>query len=175
MVTLNGTTLTIPAGDTHRNNSISATATNNSLDEPDQQVKFTGTGESAAAFKDPAPVYLTILDDDTQPGTANPRLYVYPGTISENGGTARERAAYVIAIDNSNQNPDRQFKVNATVSGRTVKVGLATLAVTDDDGDAGASAMWASGRAFPIAGRPSLATDVAVAGLTIPSRRSPAT
>ena len=90
--TLSATRLTIDAGetssadaDTTAHRQVTLTAVDNTTDAPNRIVSVTGSASNAAVVADPAPVSLTIADDDNAPTVT---LSLSSASISENGGTA---------------------------------------------------------------------------------------
>ena len=72
--TRSGMTLTIPAEQTTSTGLVTVTATDNAMDAADKTVTVSATAMPGNTVTDPAPVTLTITDDDT-PGLriARPR------------------------------------------------------------------------------------------------------
>ncbi len=83
VVTLSGTTLTIPAGETaSTGGGISATAVDDNVASgADAAVTLTAT--APAGVTAPAPVTLSVAEDDAAPATV--ALSVHPTTVSEDG------------------------------------------------------------------------------------------
>ena len=89
---LSGTTLTIDAGetssadaDTTAHRQVTLTAVDNTTDAPNRMVSVTGSASNAGVVAGPAPVSLTIADDDAAPTVT---LSLSSASLSENGGTA---------------------------------------------------------------------------------------
>ena len=84
-------TITIPAGQTAGNRTVTVTAEDNDVDAPDLSTTVTAeaTNTSALGVSGPAAVALTIADDDAAP-TAS--LSLSDASIAENGGTAEVSA-----------------------------------------------------------------------------------
>ena len=89
---LDATRLTIDAGetssadaDTTAHRQVTLTAVDNTTDAPNRMVSVTGSASNAAVVADPAPVSLTIADDDNAPTVT---LSLSSASLSENGGTA---------------------------------------------------------------------------------------
>ena len=89
---MNRTVLTIPAGQKRAAQTITLTPVDNSVDGPDQEVVISATATNDHAIDQPSRRWLTILDDDTQPGQATLRLN-FSDTIDELNGTTQITAS----------------------------------------------------------------------------------
>ena len=112
--TLNGTTLTIEAGETESTGTVTITAHDDSVYGP-KTLTVTGTLTGSTDVAAPAAQTLTITDDETAPTLT---LTLDPASISENGGETTVTASL-----------DRQSSVPVTLSVSATPV---SPAVTDD-------------------------------------------
>ena len=82
--TLNGSTLTIAAGETSSSSTVTITAVNNLVNAPDKTVQVQGIATNTQGVTQPTAVELTITDDDEAPMVT---LSLSPTSISENAGS----------------------------------------------------------------------------------------
>ena len=88
-----GPTLTIAAGSTTSSGTVTVTAAADALDEPDQQVTISATAQNAMGVVAPAPVSLTITDDD-----APPSLSLAATAVSE-GDSGSRNLTWTVTLD----------------------------------------------------------------------------
>ena len=122
-------TITIPAGQTAGDRTVTVTAEDNDVDAPDLSTTVTAeaTNTSALGVSGPAAVALTITDDDAAP-TAS--LSLSDASIAENGGTSQ-----VSATLNRASSEDTTVTVTAVSGHYTVPSTLANRQITIDAGD----------------------------------------
>ena len=77
--------LTIAAGATTSTGTVTVTSVNNVVDAPDKTVTVSGTATNSQGVTAPAPVTLTIRDNDAEPTVT---LVLTPASIPEAGGTS---------------------------------------------------------------------------------------
>ena len=77
--------LTIAAGATTSTGTVTVTSVNNTVDAPDKTVTVSATATNTQGVTDPAPVTLTIRDNDATPKVT---LVLTPASITEAGGTS---------------------------------------------------------------------------------------
>ena len=87
---LTRTRLTIPAGMQQSTVTAAIVALNDGVDAPDVTVTVTGTVRNSLGFVAPAPVELTVRDDEKVSAV---RLTLAPAAIDENGGVSTVTAA----------------------------------------------------------------------------------
>ena len=78
---LNGTTLTIPIGETTSTGTVTITAVDNETEAPNKGVTVTAMTDNDLGVGDPAPRTLTITDDDSESTTVT--LSVTPDEVRE--------------------------------------------------------------------------------------------
>ena len=124
-------TITIPAGQTAGDRTVTVTAADNDVDAPDLSTTVTAeaTNTSALGVSGPAAVALTIADDDAAP-TAS--LSLSDASIAENGGTSQ-----VSATLNRASSEDTMVTVTAVSGHYTVELDavivIAAGATTDTE------------------------------------------
>ena len=97
--------LAIAAGDTQSTGTVTITAMDVTVDNPDKQVTVTGTVNGPSGLVPPSAQTLTITDDDDDDGTVSVRaavtvtLTLAPEEIAENGGESRVIAQLSGAAD----------------------------------------------------------------------------
>ena len=90
-------TLTIPAGSTTSTGTVTITAVNNALDEPDKSVTVSGAASNSDGVNQPADLMLTITDDEPAPtlsidspsvseGNSGSRNLTFTATLSAASG-----------------------------------------------------------------------------------------
>ena len=157
------TTLTIAAGATASSGTVTVTAQDNSADEPDAQVRVSGTAAGGNGVTTPPAVILTIRDDEGPPTVT---LVLTPSTIDESGTGS---TAAVTATLNRTSSAATTVTVSAApvtstgaaagdytlssantltiAAGATTSSGTVTVAAVDDDTDAPNKQVTVSGTA----------------------------
>ena len=69
--------LTIAPGMTESSNAVTLTAVDNDVEAPELSVTVSGMGSNTVGVTDPAPVTLTITDDETMPMDTTPPMVTY--------------------------------------------------------------------------------------------------
>ena len=157
------TTLTIAAGATASSGTVTVTAQDNSADEPDAQVRVSGTAAGGNGVTAPPAVILTIRDDEGPPTVT---LVLTPSTIDESGTGS---TAAVTATLNRTSSAATTVTVSAApvtstgaaagdytlssantltiAAGATTSSGTVTVVAVDDDTDAPNKRVTVSGTA----------------------------
>ena len=141
-----GGRLTIPAGATQSDGSVTLTAVNDGTDAPDKALTVTATATNGQAVEQPAGVALAITDDEAAP-TAT--LAVSAPMIGEDGGTATvsvkldhpSSEATTLTVTAVRADPKAaEFTLSSAVltvpAGDTAGSSRATLTATDNETDA---------------------------------------
>ena len=138
-------TLTITAGQTSSNGTVTLTANNNTADTPNKTVRVSGTATNSAGVTGPSDVTLTIIDDDDPPTTT---LDLMPTSIGENGGSTTVTARLnrtssettTVAVSATAVSPavsgDFRLSSNKTLTitaGQTSSSGTVTLTANNND------------------------------------------
>ena len=168
----NDKTLTIAAGDTTSTGTVTVTAVDDNGDQPDIQVKVSGSAAGGRGVADPESVRLTIRDDDGSPLVT---LLLSATTIDESGAsnvatvTARLNRASsaattvtVTAAPGTNA-VSGHYELSAgrtltIAAGDTASTGTVTLSAVDDTTDSPNRSVTVSGSASNsqrVAGDPS--------------------
>ena len=149
--------LTVAAGDTASTGTVTVTAVDNTTDAPDSSVRVTAAVGGFSGLPAPAPVRLTVTDDDDAPRVTLQRS---PASIGEAGGAARigatlahpssaETTVRVTAEAVAPATPD-DFRQDGTLlvvaAGDTASTGTVTVTAVDNDIDAppGRVFVWAT-------------------------------
>ena len=139
-----GATLTIIRGEQVSRGRVRIAVEDNAADEPDREVRVTGT-ISGAALSPPEPRTLTVKDDD---GTPRVELKVSPDTIAERGGTAAvtvqldrpssERTTVEVSAQSDAGAAAFSLSENRVLTipaGTTSSTGTLTVTAVDDNAD----------------------------------------
>ena len=157
------TKLTIAAGATASTGAVTVTANDNAADEPDAQVRVSGTAAGGRGVANPSAVTLTIRDDEGPPTVT---LVLTPSTIDESGTGS---TAAVTATLNRASSAATTVTVSAApvtstgaaagdytlssantltiAAGATTSSGTVTVSAVDDDTDAPNKQVSVSGAA----------------------------
>ena len=169
------TELTIPAGATTSTGTVTVTSVNNAVDAPHKTVRVSGTATNRQGVTDPAPVTLTIRDNDAAPTVT---LHLSPDTISEAGGTSTVTATLnhpsseetTVTVSAAPESPavsgDYTLSGNRVLTiaaGATTSTGTVTVTSVDNTVDAPHKTVTVSGTAENAQG----VTDPAPVTLTI--------
>ena len=170
-----GGRLTIRAGATQSDGSVTLTAVNDDTDAPDKTLTVTATATNDQGVNQPTGAALAIEDDETAP-TAT--LTVSAPEIPENGGTATvsvkldhassEPTTVTVTAAGANAKAAAFTLTGATLTvpaGRTAGSSVATLTATENDVDAPDQTVTVSATARNTQG---IAGDPADVSLTIP-------
>ena len=145
--TLNGTTLTIEAGETSSTGAVTITARNDDRWGP-KSVTVTGAVTGSTNVAAPAPQTLTITDDETTPTLT---LKLDPTSISEDGsesstvtatlsGATLEPVTLTVAAEADSPAVSEDFELTGTTltlaAGDTQSTGTVTIAAVNNDADA---------------------------------------
>ena len=141
-----GGRLTIPAGATQSDGSVTLTAVNDDTDAPEKMLTVTATATNSQVVEQPAGKVLAITDDEEAP-TAT--LTVSALTIGENGGEATvsvkldhpSSEATTVTVTAAGADPKAaEFTLTGAVltvtAGETAGSSRATLTATDNETDA---------------------------------------
>ena len=183
---LTGTTLTITAGATGSTGEVKVTAKNNDVDAPDKTVEVKGTVTGGNGATAPAPLVLTITDDEVTPTLT---LALDPTSISENRGEAAVTASLdglssadvVVTVSAAAVEPAvaNDFRLSANreltiTAGQLKSAGTVTISAENNDVDAPnktvevtASATGGNGVAAPAAQRLTITDDDGTPTLTL--------
>ena len=160
--------LTVGAGATASTGTVTVTAVNNDTDSPATTVRVTAAVGGFPGLPAPAPVELTVTDDDAAPAVM---LVRSAASIDEDGGTARisatlthpsgaETTVRVAAapVTPATRNDFRQDGTLLVVAaGATASTGTVTITAVDNDTDARAKTVTVSAtasNAHGVAGNP---------------------
>ncbi len=137
--------LTIAAGATTSTGTVTITAVINTVDAPHKAVTVSGTATNSQGVTNPAPVTLTIVDDDDTPKVT---LVLTPASITEAGGTSTVTArlnhpsseATTVTVSASPESPavagDYTLSGNLDLTimvGATTSTGTVTITAVDND------------------------------------------
>ena len=140
--------LTIAPGDTQSTGTVTISAVNNDVDEPDKEVTVSASASNSQVMTTPADVTLTITDDEETP-TATLILSVDP--VSENSGSSTVTAELSHASSEETTlmvsatavfpavASDFELSANATLTiaaGNTTSDGTVTIEAVNNDVDA---------------------------------------
>ena len=129
--TLSGNTLTFPPGALYATETLTITAVDNTLDEADQVITISATVTEGRGIRTPAPVRLTIEDDEgMSPEVA---LVLTPPRVREG------LASTVTAVASG---PLSANTVLTIPSGGTRSTGTVTIATADDQFSGGSRRRW---------------------------------
>ena len=141
-----GGRLTIQAGATGSDGSVTLTAVNDDMDAPDKALMVTATAANTQGVNQPAGVALAITDDEAAP---TPTLSLSSDTIGEDGGTATvsvqldhaSSEATTVTVTAAGADPKAaQFTLTGAVltvpAGLTQGLSTATIAAVDNEVDA---------------------------------------
>ena len=157
----NNRTLTIAAGKTESTGTVTLTAVDNDGDGPETKQVQVGGQRNNRLATEPAPVTLTITDDDTAPTVT----MVLPDAITENAGVGTlavmlsHPSSATTAVEVSVDPPDVTLRPNSLTipAGGVMTEGTVTLTAVDDNTDALNKQVTVSGMAsntHGIAGNP---------------------
>ena len=147
-VTLSGNrVLTIATGATESTGTVTITALDNATDAPDSTVRVTAAVGGFPGLPAPAPVQLTVTDDDDEPHV---RLQPSAPSIGEESGTARisatlshpSSAETTVRVTAEPVSPVMRddFRQDGTLlvvaAGATASTGTVTVTAVDNDTDA---------------------------------------
>ena len=157
-------TLTITAGQTSSNGTVTLTANNNTADTPNKTVRVSGTATNSAGVTGPSDVTLTIIDDDDPPTTT---LDLMPTSIGENGGsttvtarlnrTSSETTTVTVSATAVSPAVSGDFRLSSNktltiTAGQTSSSGTVTLTANNNDADTPNKTVRVSGTATNSAG-----------------------
>ena len=165
--TQSGTTLTIATGQTGSTGTVTITAVDNDIDAADTAIRVTAV-VGGAELTAPAPVELTVRDDENAPSVSLERS---PATIAEDGGEATVVAALthpssadtIVRVTAQPVAPaqPRDFEQTGTrlvvLAGDTASAGTVTIAAVDNDVDAPDRTVTVTGtaaNAYGLSGQP---------------------
>ena len=142
------TTLTIAAGNTMSTGTVTISAVNNSVNEPNKEVTVSASATNSQGVTDPAEVTLTIEDDE---GEATARLILTPDSISENGASSTVTAelshvssaltTLTVSVAAVSPAVAADFELSASITltidpGDTTSTGTVTITAVNNDVDA---------------------------------------
>ncbi len=140
--------LTIAEGEIESTGLVTITAVDNGVDAPNKTVQVQGSVTSAQGITGPAPVKLTIIDDEEAPAVT---LLLDPFTIAENGGmtnvtavldqaSSEETTITVMVLpDALATESDYMLSTNTVLTidaGTTTSRGTVTITAADNEVDA---------------------------------------
>ena len=145
--TQNGTTLTFAAGETTSTGTVTLTAVNNAVDEPNKTIRVSGSVTGGLGVSAPSSQDLTITDDEATPSVT---LVLTPSMIDENGGISTLTATLSGALSEAVTVTVSAMAVSPAVSGdfmqsgtaltfaagETTSTGTVTLTAVNNDVDA---------------------------------------
>ena len=154
--TQSGTTLTISAGTTASTGSVTLTAVNNAVDEPNKTIRVSGSVTGGHGVPAPSTQDLTITDDEGAPTVT---LVLTPASIGENGGVSTvtatlsgaSSAAVTVTVTASAVSPavSGDFTQSGTTleiaAGQTTSTGTVTLTAVGNAVDAPDKSVTVSG------------------------------
>ena len=153
--TLTGTTLTIGAGATTSAGAVTVTGADDGTAEGSEQVTISGVAAGGNGVGNPAPVMLTLTDDDTPQTT----LLLSASSISEDGGVAtvtatldRPSTVAVTLTVSASPGSGTAFTLSAATTltfaaNATTSAGVVTVTASDNDTDAPDKSVRVSGTA----------------------------